>query len=76
MRMVKLIIGSLFAIAVMGSCGYLSYFFFTVSFLPSGLAILVSVICAIAVLVTLYLWIFSSVSILRQKPNKAQHHSP
>lgn len=65
MRAVKLIIGSLFALAIIGCCGFLTYFFITASYLPPLLAVSIAAVCAVAVFVTFYLWINSSVNILR-----------
>lgn len=74
MRAIKLIIGSLFAIAIIGGCGFLTYFFVVTSFLPNWLSIFVAVICVIAALATFYLWITTSVSVLREDTKRQVYH--
>ena len=66
MRIMQILIGSIFAIAVMMGCGYMIYFLTLITFLPVWMHNVLIILCGIAIIITLYVWITSVIASFRK----------
>ncbi len=74
MRVVKILFTTAIALAVMAVCGFLCFTFWTVSFLPRWLSILMMALCVIAFLATIRLWTIAIRPDKREKQDKYIYH--
>jgi len=59
MRILQVLIGTLFALSLAAGCGYMIYYLTMIPYLPPWLHLLLMVLCGISIIIILYIWISS-----------------